>query len=240
MSDEGLFRLYKLHQIDSKLHQLKSRASALDVGNKEAALYKKLAAETKPARENYDQLSKKLTELQNRKIESGQKADQFEEKAYSGKVISPRELEDLGAEIKMLRELVQKLESEIKELKPQVEAAEVEATTAKKKLSKLKKLVLEKQEQAKADHGALEQEYKTTKQLRAEREAKVDPSLLREYSNAIKKTGSTGLALITDDDRCEVCGIAVPSKAQEMTRLGKAVHCESCRRIYFKLAPQDD
>ncbi len=239
MSDEGLYKLYKLHLIDSKLHQLKSRASALDVGNKEAAVFKKLQTESKPIRDQASDLSQKLTALQNRKIESSQKADTFEEKAYSGKVVSPRELEDLGAEIKMLRELVEKSENEIQELKPQVEAAESEAQIAIKHLAKLKKIVLEKQENAKVEHGELEKQYKDIKTQRTDREKQVDPSLLREYAAAIKKTGSTGVALITDDDRCEVCGIAVPSKTQEMVRLGKAIHCESCRRIYFKLMPNN-
>lgn len=237
MSDEGLFLLYKLHQIDSTLHQLKSRAAALDTGQREAAMYKKIQAESKPVRERAKELADKMNELDNRRSQSKEKAANFETKLYSGTIISPREVEDLQEEVKMLHGLVEKLEGEISALKPEAVAAQSEADTSRKQMAKLKKTVEEKQEKAKVDHATMQAEYKRIQETRAAAEAKIAAGTLREYNAARKKTGNTGLALITDSQDCDSCGIDIPVKTLEMVRLGKVLHCESCGRILFKMMP---
>lgn len=239
MSDEGIYRLYKLHQVDAKLHQLKSRGGALDVGAKEAALYKKIAADSKPLREKANQLTTKLHELENRRAESKIKADNFETKLYSGSIVNPREVADLQAEVKMLRELDGKLEKEIAEIKPAASAAEAEAALSKKQLAKLKKTVEEKQTAAKAEHAKLHEEYLKLKSEREGVAKQVDAASMREYEAARKKTGNTGLALITEGQRCEACGIDIPEKTLQMVTAGKLVHCESCRRVLFVLVHEN-
>lgn len=238
MSDEGLYRLYKLHLVDTKLNSLKARAAALDTGNKEAAVYKKIQSESKEVREKAKSLRQELNELENRKISNADKADNYEKKLFDGSITSHKEIDDLTREVKELREADGKLNRLINELKPKVEAAEKAASESKDNMAKLKEIVLKKQEKAKVEHAELEKQFK---HLRPERDTvaqNVDPMMLREYQAAIKKTGNTGMALITEAERCEACGIDIPEKTIVMVSNGKAVHCESCRRVLFILVPE--
>ena len=239
MSDEGLYRLYKLHQVDAQLHTLKSRAGALDTGNAEAAQYKRIQIETKMVRQKAKQLSDQLTALKDRRADNAAKADKYETQLFDGSIVNPREIEDLLKEASSLRALDPKLEKEIAVLKPDVDEAVENASSANAQLKKLRETVLTKQEKAKALHGALQEEYMKVKATRAEIAKDVDPLIMREYDAARKKTGNTGLALITEDSRCSSCGIDIPEKTRQLVRIGKVMHCESCRRVLFIYEPDD-
>src|SRR5690606_20632520 len=153
------------------------------------------------------QLSDQLTTLQDRRTDSLAKADKYEAQLFDGSIVNPREIEDLMKEAANLRTLEGKLEKEMSVLKPDVDAAIADAASANAQLKKLRETVLIKQEKAKALHGSLQEEYVKVKTTRAEIAKQVDPLVMREYEAARKKTGSTGLALINADLRCESCGI---------------------------------
>lgn len=238
MSDEGLYRLYKLHQIDANLYALKSRGAALDVGQKEAAAFKKLQSESKDVRAKAKALRDQLTELQNRKVENILTAEKHEKTLYDGTITNPKELQDLTRDVKERKEQDGKIGRQIAELTPQVEEAEAKAATSQDYMAKLKEVVLKKQEKAKVKHAELEARYHEIKAHRAEVEKLVDPRILREYDSARRKTGNTGMATISDASRCEVCGIDIPEKTYQNVRDGKVEPCQSCRRILFIVVPE--
>lgn len=240
MSDEGLYRLYKLHLLDAKLHSLKSRAAGLDTGQKEAALYNKLQADSKSVRDKAKNLRQQLTDLQNKRVSNDDTKNRHEARIYDGSITNPKELQDLTREVKELGEQDGKIGRQIEELKPLVEAAEAEAADSQEKMAQLKAIVLKKQEKAKSDHVKLHQAYDELKPKREAFLKLVDPIHLRAYEGAVKKTKGTGMALVTDSDRCESCGVPVPEKVKVQIRSGKAMNCENCRRVLFILVPDSE
>lgn len=236
-ADEGLYRLYKLHEIDQRLHKLKSRAGALDTGEQEVAVYRKLLAETKPIRTQAKQLRTKLTELEDRQNDAKKKSVDHEAHLYDGSVNNPREAQDLQKEITSLKALVASLDTERKKTEKELEAIKAQADEAESNVEKLKAAALEKQEIAKKEHAELHAQYKEIAKTRAEIAKDVDPSHLRLYDGARKKTGNTGMALITDDESCSVCGIDIPAKTKEYVQSGRAMQCESCRRVLLVMMP---
>lgn len=240
MADERLYKLYKLHKIDAALLQLKSRADHLDAGQGEAAIYKKLDAESKGIREEAGNLRKSAAEIEVREQQAESKLEKFQKQLYDGSLVNPREIENVQKEIEMLETLVVNLDDERKGVLARLEAVASEAGAAEAQMAKAKAAYAEKRDAAKVEHEALVARFREVGLTRAAAEKAVEPALLAVYASSRKKTGGTGVALVTADHRCAECGIDVPEKIREAVQSGKAMGCESCRRILFILTPRDE
>src|SRR4051812_48895574 len=101
MASLELQRLWKLHQIDSALLEIRNRAASLDPGRAQAAEVKKLQAEmdASPGRILQGELTD--FELQQKTLQD--KIKKFEGQLYGGKVVNPREVEALQKEVSILK-----------------------------------------------------------------------------------------------------------------------------------------
>lgn len=237
MSDEALFRLYQLHQVDEQLVDLKRKAGGLDVGQKEIETLKERDAASKTMREDAHRLQDEWKAAVAHREELSAKKSKFEKQLYGGTISNAREIENLQKEVAMLGQLLEKHALGEADLKRRFDAAAPEAQAEDQALRSLKKAALTKQETAKSDHAALNEAYKKVAAGRAERVAKVTPELLKVYDATRAKTHGTGMALVDDKRNCLACGNPVPERNAALVRLGKVVHCESCRRILFYIRP---
>ncbi len=238
MQDSGLYRLYRLSQVDAELHRLKRQAAGLDVGQEDAQEYKRIAAESKEIRGKYKALrtEQKDTEL---KIQSlNEKKDQFEKQLFGGSVNNSKEAGNIQKEIAMLKGLVSQAETRLLELMDEIPPIEAEASIEQKKLDDIKAGIDAKQEQAKVRHGELKKLYKETAAQRAGLEQAVPENILTEYDALRKRIGDPAVATVTDAQRCAGCGVPVPEKVMERLRNDQLTKCESCRRILFWVVPE--
>lgn len=239
MSDEALFRLYQLHQVDEQLVDLKRKASGLDVGQKEIESLKQRDAESKAIREEAQRLHTEWKAAVAQREELSAKKAKFEKQLYDGSISNAREIENLQKEVAMLGQLLEKNALGEADLKRRYDAVAPQAQVEEQALRTLKKAALAKQEAAKTDHAALNEAYKKVAAGRAARAAKVTPDLMKVYDATRVKTHGTGMALVDDKRNCLACGNPVPERNAALVRLGKVVHCESCRRILFYIRPAE-
>jgi predicted nucleic acid-binding Zn-ribbon protein len=237
MSDERLFRLYKLHQVDEKLLAIKARAEHLDVGKRELALAKKLATDNADLLAEAKATKQKLAELTLKEDQANEKLEKFQKQLYDGSITSSREIAHLQDEIEMLEMLVVTTDDERKALAASSKESSAAAAEIEEKISKLKEQAVKKRSHAEKEHAELQELFKQTGATRASKESEVEKELITAYNNARKRTGNTGLALITAKQDCGSCGIDIPEKVREVVRDGKTTPCQSCGRVLFIHAP---
>src|SRR5688500_809412 len=114
MAEGDLRKLWKLHLIDTAILEIRARAAALDPGKRIQAQIDALAKELEasPAKTLGAELSD--LELQQKGIAS--KIAKIEKDLYGGKIVNPREVENLQKEIEALRRQRAGLDERILEL----------------------------------------------------------------------------------------------------------------------------
>lgn len=234
MADTGLFALYKLHLVDSSLYEMKQHAAALDVGRAEAAKVRELEADPEGLLTHARQLSAELKDLELQQKGFEDKVKKLDADLFSGKITNPREIAAIEKDKGLVNEQRAKVDARILELWELVPPAKEAAAEIEASISALKETIAKKQVAARAEHEHLQASYKAKAAERAPAAAKVPKPLLDVYEKLRAKL-DVGMALVTNDNRCESCGMLVPTKALEHIREDKVTQCEQCRRILFKL-----
>lgn len=233
MSDTGLAQLYQLHLLDSSLHEMRSRANALDVGQEETALFRKRAAETEEVRQRAKDLKQEEADLEAKASAMAAKKKAWNKKLYDGSVVSSKEVANIEAEIKSLTEQIEAAEARAMELLEILPAATAEAKRAEVELLKLKRRVEEKKVLAAEELKTLQAKHAERSKFRAPIAEKVRKPLLAQYEAIRKKSGIPAMAIVREDGYCGACGMPIPINTQERVRQDIVTTCESCHRILF-------
>ena len=222
-----------LLEVDLQIDRRRQQIAALDPGTTLAAKYKvsKPNADTRRAEANTLAAVQKDTELTLAGIES--KIKTATDKLYSGKVTSPRELEDLQAGIDALGRQKATLEDE---LLVHMEAAATAEQAAKA---------------AELDVAKITRAYRTLKDTNTKREAELlaeikamepmrkplvnaiaDKAVVKQYELIRERKGGAGAAFMTWDRTCTSCGMMVNGTTVNAVTDGLVLAtCEHCSRI---------
>ena len=222
-----------LLEVDLQIDRRRQQIAALDPGTTLAAKYKvsKPNADTLRAEANTLAAVQKDTELTLGGIES--KIKTATDKLYSGKVTSPRELEDLQAGIDALGRQKATLEDE---LLVHMEAAATAEQAAKA---------------AELDVAKITRAYRTLKDTNTKREAELlaeikamepmrkplvnaiaDKAVVKQYELIRERKGGAGAAFMTWDRTCTSCGMMVNGTTVNAVTDGLVLAtCEHCSRI---------
>jgi uncharacterized protein len=230
---EDLFRLWKLHQIDAALVELRARAASLDPGKEILARMQSFQAEHDEALSQAKALSAELTDLELKQKGLDEKIAKFEKELYGGKVVNPREVEAIQKEIAMLKRQRGESDVRILELWESAPPAKEKAEEAQRRMGDLKRELAEFQKGALEKKGQMEQEYKALAAQRAGLEAEVPKALLARYDAIRQKHGGIGMARITKKGNCGQCGTSLPTKVIQDVKEDRVVTCEQCHRILY-------
>ncbi len=222
-----------LLEVDLQIDRRRQQIAALDPGTTLAAKYKvsKPNADALRAEANTLAVVQKDAELTLAGIESKIKA--ATDKLYSGKVTSPRELEDLQAGIDALGRQKATLEDE---LLVHMEAAATAEQAAKA---------------AELDVAKITRAYRTLKDTNTKREAELlaeikamepmrkplvnaiaDKAVVKQYELIRERKGGAGAAFMTWDRTCTSCGMMVNGTTVNAVTDGLVLAtCEHCSRI---------
>lgn len=222
-----------LLELDIQIDRRRQQIAALDPGTTLAARYKvsKPQADTLRAEAITLAAVQKDAELTLAGIDAKVKA--ANDKLYSGKVTSPRELEDLQAGIDALGRQKATLEDE---LLVHMEAAATADTAAKV---------------AELDVAKITRAYRTLKDTNTKREAELlaeiksmepmrkplvamitDKAILKQYELIRERKGGAGASFMTWDRTCTACGMMVNGTTVNAVTDGLVLAtCEHCSRI---------
>jgi predicted nucleic acid-binding Zn-ribbon protein len=159
------------------------------------------------------------------------KAAQIETKLYSGSVTNPKELQDLDADLRSLKEQVRKREDELLTLLVQIEEADAEHQAAVAALAAIEGEWRRGQDEMLAEKAEIEPEVARLRETRNSQATDVDRRLIRLYDLLRERRGGTAVARV-ERGMCQGCRISLPMSVLQRARTGvSVVQCVSCERI---------
>ena len=159
------------------------------------------------------------------------KAAEIERKLYAGSVKNPKELQDLDADLRSVKELVARREDELLAILEQAEAAESEAAEVRAKLDEIEGDWKAEQAELLVEKRELEPQAEELRARRDGQAAGVDRSVLSMYDNIRARKGGLGVARL-ERGMCGGCRITLPVSIMQRVRGGGGVvQCVSCERI---------
>jgi predicted nucleic acid-binding Zn-ribbon protein len=163
----------------------------------------------------------------------GERADDANEKLYSGTVQSPRELQAMQADIEMLRRRRSDLEDEELEVMEQREALDTELAALDASIDALWARVTELQSTIASTEAEIDGEIGREEQERAVLAQPIVESLLRDYERRRAQNRGAGAARLVGST-CQACHLTIPStEAEHIRRAAGAeiAYCDNCAAI---------
>lgn len=233
MASAELSRLWKLHQIDAAIADVRNRAIHLDVGQKIQAEIDKIAAEDADVGAKARALAAELKDLElaNKSIED--KLKTIDKTLYGGSVVSPREVQNYEKEIVVLKGKQATNDERILELWDLVPPAKEAADKITARLEDAKKRLAERKKTALAEKTAIEAEYARLNALRPDAAKGISSSLLVRYEDIRKRHGGIGMAQVSKKNTCTGCGTLQPERTLAGLKDDKVITCETCHRILY-------
>jgi predicted nucleic acid-binding Zn-ribbon protein len=233
MASPELQRLWKLAQVDNAIESIKKRAAALDPGKKILAELQALEKQDAEIGGKSKALRSELADLELKQKGSQDKIKKFDKELYGGKVVNPREVENIEREIASLKRQVASHDERIMELWELIPPAEKDAEAIAAQIEEKKKQFAERRKQAMIEKEQLEAEYKKYAAARPKLAEEVrNPGLLARYDGIRQRHGS-GMTEITKTGHCGACGTHLPERTLQMLKDDKAATCESCHRLLY-------
>lgn len=227
------FHLYQLQKIDLKIDVLSKRIEEIERirsdNSSRTAIIQSLSAKT----ETLTSQKNAYTDIDNKVNAKKLKIEQSEASLYGGTIKNPKELQDLQAEIRSLKQAQAALEDEELQTMLDMESSE-------KEIGVIEKTLEDVDSQLKQQYSVLfseESEKKTEiDRLNQERKAVLDqinPENLSLYQSLRKNKKGIALATI-EDGCCTVCGSTLtPADCQTAKSPTKMATCSSCGRILY-------
>jgi predicted nucleic acid-binding Zn-ribbon protein len=223
--------LLSLQDIDLELDKEIARLSEIEeaLGESEELTQARATAEEKTAAVHALRVEQKDLELAADEVRS--KAAEIEKKLYSGSVRNPKELQDLDADLKSLREEVKRREEKLLGVLVQLDEAEAELAVANETLNAIETEWQKGQDQMLEERTRLEPEVARLRALREQEATHFERSLIKLYDLLRERRGGQAVARV-ERGMCQGCRISLPMSVIQRARTGNGVvQCVSCERI---------
>jgi predicted nucleic acid-binding Zn-ribbon protein len=223
--------LLSLQDIDLELDKELARLSEIEeaLGESEEVTQARATAEEK--REVLHGLRIEQKDLELSADEVRNKAAEIEKKLYSGAVKNPKELQDLDADLKSLREETKRREEKLLAMLVQVDEAESDYSTGVEAFAAIESEWRSHQDTLLNEKTAIEPEVARLRALRDQEAAGFERSLMSLYNLLRERRGGRAVARV-ERGMCQGCRISLPMSVIQRARTGNGlVQCVSCERI---------
>ncbi len=226
-------KLSDLQDLDLERDRLEGRIVAIEEEIKEPAELLDLRDDAAEAEAEIAEVDPERIDLELRSGELEGKIGAEQERLYGGKVKSPRELQDIEAEVKNLKVLLDDLELRELEVLEQLDGLQKRLADDRKEIKraerewvKVARERLAEKESATAKIEALGKEIEPAR-------AAVNAEPLKLYDRLRTQKQGRAVAKLAGM-LCEGCGIGVSEADSKQARAGDTiVQCRSCRRIFL-------
>ena len=225
--------LYRLQQIDSRLYQVTTRLSAIhSMLENNAELQAARQQIDSAQREQYD-AEKSLKAAEYEAATLRVKLEQVESSLYSGKIQSPKELQDLQNEIALLKRHLGVLEDNQLEAMMAVETASSLHETTQKELDVIHGKVISENATLQTEQNALQKEAENLNAQRLAVLPAIKADTLGLYDALRQKRSGLAVSVVIENS-CDTCGASLtPGYAQSVRTSAQLVHCPMCGRILY-------
>lgn len=227
------FKLFRLQQIDTTIDKGQQRLSEIDRLLKEdleiRLSQQKLerAQKIKFEAEKDLRLAEAVVKEQRLKIEHSQSA------LYGGKVVNPKELQDLQHESEALRRYLVTLEDQQLEAMLALDEADSQLSAAESHQVDTEKQVASLREQLAIQRSELIHDLEINESEREAAVSNIDQYDLRHYERLRKQKNGRAVARIVDKT-CAACGSTLTASTYSSAKVPtKITRCNSCGRILY-------
>ena len=224
-------QLHQLQEIDLEIEANEGalRQITRQIGESEvvARAQKKLASERQHLEELQHQQHATEWEIEDLTA----KITPAEEKLYSGRITSTKELANLQHEVDGLKAHRSHLEDKALEVMEQVEQAEASVATTGEELKKLETEWQNQQQQLSADMERVKAVLADLRHKRQVLSDKIDPQMVALYQQ-LRKQKVTAVARV-EQGICGGCRISLSTANLQQVRSGSLVQCTNCGRLLY-------
>ncbi len=225
--------LQRLQEVDTEIREKKQRLMVVLKSQRETEALLAARSRAKQAEATVSDLKMQQQDLNLQIGTLTSRVQQGERKLYSGKVQSPKELEDLQESIEALKRQRSGLEDDALEVMVLLEDATAELESAETDLVAVETAWEQDQAGFREEQNKLALELQHLLALRTERAALIRPELVSEYEAIAKRSRGVGIATISYG-KCLACLVTIPVNKVRTAQQGQIIHCSNCGRI---LAP---
>lgn len=228
--------LYDVQALDTELDQLHHRRANLAQRDEVDRCLRagKAAHDALVAlRARRDDLARSVKVLDDETATVAAKAKTVDDKLYSGTITSPRELQDLQADLDQLRRHQHGLEDREFELMEQAEALDAEVAAAEHDLGAMGTEVERLRRAIDDAERAIDADLDRVRAERVRATASVAEALLADYERRRSRNQGVGAALLVGDT-CQGCRLSIPSTELDEIRHetgDRIFSCDNCGAI---------
>lgn len=234
MAAGDIRKLWKVHLVDQAILEIRKRAASIDPGRRIQAQIEILNKELAERDGLAKTLSGELTDLELKQRQIDEKIKKFDKDLYGGKVVNPREVENIQREIEALKRQRGEMDVRLLELWDLVPPAKQESAGTQKAIDERRAELSVHQHKAVQEKQKLEAEFKKNMAERPSAIEEVPRAMLDRYESIRQKNGGIGMArIIAKTGTCEMCGLKLPTKTVEAAKEERLVTCEGCHRLLY-------
>jgi len=224
-------QLYKLQQLDLELQKKQQELSEVEnqLGDNKALV----SAESRLAsqKEQLEDARKKQKSSEWELEDLQEKIRQIDSKLYSGKTKDPKELVNLGKEVKGLKSQTTIKEDTLLGLMSLTEETEARVKTTAGELERLKKEWERRQETLRPRKSEIEITLADLQEERERAAEQIDSEAFNIYERIRITTGQAVVKV--ERGRCLGCHITVPTSQWQKAKAGDLIQCNNCSRILY-------
>jgi len=227
------FGLFRLQQVDNRIAQMESRRRKIQEilendSELQAALQKLRAAEQDAHRvEQLRRVAEEGARAQQIKIQ------QAESSLYGGKGQSPKELQDLQADVVSLKKHLASVEDQELDAMVELESSQAAVQAAQEDLRRIQSRLEEANRHLVEERDGLSRDLLNLETERQAALSAVEAGVLKAYDALRQERRGVAVAEIADN-ACGACGTTLTAALQQSARhAADLVHCPTCGRILF-------
>jgi len=227
------FKLFRLQQIDSELDKgearLKEIAVLLEDKHKERLSQERLEIAKQDRDEAAKQLRRAEQEVQAQRV----KIDRSETALYGGKVVNPKELQDLQLESEALKRYLSTLEDLQLEAMLTLDDAEMNYLEASETNTAVIAEVAQQKENLNDEKTNLRQDIERQESERKAAASNLIAQDIRIYESLRQQKNGIAVARVTEQT-CTACGSTLSAATFSSAQVpSKITRCDTCGRILY-------
>jgi hypothetical protein len=227
------FKLFRLQQIDSLLDKTRARLKEIDrLLNDNLEIRMAEQRLERAQREKYE-AEKKLRTAEENVKQQRLKIEHSQAALYGGKVINPKELQDLQQESEALQRYLGTLED--MQIEAMLELDEIESSfrNAEKNMVETDVQVAEQKQQLFEEQSKLTHELEVNQAARNAAAENIETADLQLYETLRKQKNGIAVARIIEKT-CAACGSTLTASTFSSAQVpNKITRCNSCGRILY-------
>ncbi len=226
-------QLYDLLGVDEEIDRHNQSIASIDTALGDTRQIEETRQAVDETRDALRKQQAERTDLELTAESSQSKAGEVEGKLYGGTVRNPRELEDLQAELNMLREQQKRHDESLLQALEAVEETENSLSALEGSLQEMEASWQTEKARMLGERSGLQESLVQLQKRRDDMSALVSPVHLRMYDGL--RSTRQGVAVVkVERGSCQGCRITLPTRVVQQARTSaEPVKCPSCSRILY-------